>query len=160
MIHHISIDAQNPLQVASALAEIWHGKVYKFLIPDSYLVMPFDNYGTHVVVFKQGNVWAPGTDAESAQIRQTAPTNLVAVHAAISVPTTHHQIEQIGRHEGWRVLTRKQGDVVPFSVIEFWVENRILFEFLPPEFVPQYLQTMQPEAIKQILGQPIQPMPV
>jgi hypothetical protein len=122
--------------------------------------MPFDNYGTHIVVFKQGDVWAPGTDAESAQIRQTAPTHLVAVHAAISVPTTHQQIEQIGRREGWRVLTRKQGDVVPFSVIEFWVENRILFELLPPEFVPQYLQTMQPEKIEQMLGQPIQPVPV
>jgi hypothetical protein len=37
----------------------------------------------------------------------------------------------------------------------FWVENRILFEFLPSEFVSQYLQTMQPKAIAQILGQPI-----
>ena len=160
MIHHISIDAHNPLQVASALAEILNGKVYKFLIPGSYIVMPFDNYGTHVVVFKQGNVWAPGTDVESAQIHQSTPTNLMAVHAAISVPITHQRIEQIGRREGWRVLTRKQGEVVPFSVVEFWVENRILFEFLPPEFVRQYLQTMQRETIEQILGQPIQPVPV
>jgi hypothetical protein len=160
MIHHISIDAHNPLRVASALAEILHGKLYKFLIPGSYIVMPFDNYGTHLVVFKEGDVWAPGTDVESAQILQTAPTNLVAVHAAISVPITHQQIEQIGRREGWRVLTRKQGDVVPFSMIEFWVENRILFEFLPPEFLPQYLQTMQPEMIEQILGQSTQPVPV
>jgi hypothetical protein len=32
----------------------------------------------------------------------------------------------------------------------------ILFEFLPPEFESQYLQTMQPEKIAQILGEPIQ----
>jgi hypothetical protein len=51
-------------------------------------------------------------------------------------------------------LTRKQGDA-PFSLIEFWVENRILFEFLPPEFLPEYLQIMQPNAIEQIIGQPI-----
>jgi hypothetical protein len=55
---------------------------------------------------------------------------------------------------------RKQGDVVLFSVIEFWVENRILFEFLPPEFVPQYLQTMQLEVIEQMMGQPIEPVAV
>jgi hypothetical protein len=79
---------------------------------------------------------------------------LVAIHAAISVSTTQQQIEQIGQREGWRVLTRKQGDA-PFSLIEFWVENRILFEFLPPEFVPEYLQIMQTNAIEQILGQPI-----
>ncbi len=159
MLHHISLDARNPLRVASVLAEILNGKVYKFLIPGSYIAMPFDNYGTHFVVFKEGDVWTPGSDAESAKVLQTAPTKFVASHAAISVPTTHQQIEQIAQQQGWRVLIRKQGDA-PFSAIEFWVENRILFEFLPPEFVPQYLQTMQPEMIEQILGQPIQSVPV
>jgi hypothetical protein len=160
MIHHISIAAYNPLRVASVLAKIWNGKVYKFLVPGSYLTMPFDNYGTHIVVFKEGDVWVPGADAGSAKVLQTAPTNFVSSHVAISVPTSQQQIEQIGRYEGWHVLTRKQGNVVPFSAIEFWVENRVLFEFFPPEFAPQYLQTMQPEAIAQILGQTIEPMPV
>lgn len=158
MIHHISIDAHNPLRVARVLAEIWNGKAYPFLYPGSYTVMPFDNYGTAVVVLAQGNVWASGTDAESAQVLQTAPTDLVAIHAAISVPTTQQQIEQIGQREGWRVLTRPQGKDA-FRLIEFWVENRILFELLPPEFQTQYLQTMQPEMIEQILGKPI-PVPV
>jgi hypothetical protein len=160
MIHHISIDAHNPLRVASALAEILNGKAYKFLVPGSYLVMPYDNYGTHIVVFKEGDVWAPGADAESAKIRQTATANFVSSHAAISVPTTLQQIEQIGQREGWRVLTRKQRDVAPFSAIEFWVENRLLFEFFLPEFLPQYLRTMQSEAIEQMMGQSIQPVSV
>jgi hypothetical protein len=38
--------------------------------------------------------------------------------------------------------------------------DRILLEFFTPEFVPQYLQTMQPEAIERILGQPIELMAV
>ncbi|MBW4553324.1 MAG: hypothetical protein KME35_19755 [Aphanocapsa sp. GSE-SYN-MK-11-07L] len=155
MIRHISIDANNPLHAASVLAEFWQGKVYKFLISSSYLVMPFDAYGTHVVVLQRGDVWAPGADVESARILQANPTDWVAVHAAISVPTSQQQIEQIGHQQGWRVLTRYQGEVVPFSAIEVWVENRILFELLPPEFVPEYLQTMQPDRIEQILGQPI-----
>ncbi|NJL43358.1 MAG: hypothetical protein HC935_08760, partial [Pseudanabaena sp. SU_2_4] len=83
-----------------------------------------------------------------AQVLSAEPTNLVANHTAIAVPTTQEQIEQIGQRQGWRVLTRKQGEGVPFSAVEFWVENRILFEFLPQEFVSQYLQTMQPEAIE------------
>jgi hypothetical protein len=156
MIHHISIDAHNPLRVANVLAEILAGKVYKFLIPGSYLAIPFDHYGTHIVVFKEGNVWSPGNDTESAQVLPTEPANLVSMHVAISVPTPCQQIEQIGQREGWRVLTRRQGDNVPFSAIEFWVENRILFEFFPAEFTSQYLHTMQTDAIAQILGQPIQ----
>jgi hypothetical protein len=160
MIHHLSIDARDPLRVANVLAEIWNGKVYKFLIPGSYLTMPFDNYGTHIVVLKQGDIWMPGTETESAKVRQTTSTDFMSAHFAISVPTNPQQIEQIGQREGWRVLIRKQGDTVPFSAIEFWVENRILFEFFSPEFAPQYLQTMQPEAIEKILGQPIEPVTV
>jgi hypothetical protein len=160
MIHHISIDARDPLRVASVLAEIWNGKVYQFLVPGSYLTMPFDNYGTHIVVFKQGDVWVPGADLEAAKVHQTAHTDFMSVHAAISVPKAPQQVEQIGRRQGWRVLTRKHGGTVPFSAIEFWVENRILFEFFSPEFAPQYLQTMQPKAIEQILGQPIEPVTV
>lgn len=159
MIRHISIDAEDPLRVALVLAEILKGKAYKFLAPLSAIVMPFDDYGTHIVVFKQGAVWAPGSDrSESAKILQASPAHLVAAHAAISVPTACQQIEQIGQREGWRVVVRKQGEVVPFSVVEFWVENRILFEFLPPDFLPQYLQTMQLEPIQKMMGQPIQPV--
>jgi hypothetical protein len=155
MIHHMSIDVRDPLRVASVLAEIWNGKVYKFLIPGSYLVIPFDNYGTHIVVFKSGDVWVPGADVESAKVSQTTSTDFVSAHAAISVPIDHQQIEQIGHREGWRVLTRKQGDGIPFSAVEFWVENRFLFEFFSPEFAPQYLKVMQPESIEQMLGQPL-----
>ncbi|AFZ02796.1 hypothetical protein [Calothrix sp. PCC 6303] len=159
MILHISIDAHNPLQVATTLAEVLNGKIYKFFIPGSYLVMPFDNYGTHIVVFKEGDVWVPGNDVKAAQVLSAEPSKLVANHTAMVVPTTQEQIQQIGKREGWRVLTRKQGEGVPFSAIEFWVENRILFEFLTPEFVPQYLQTMQPEIIEKMFGLPIQLVP-
>jgi hypothetical protein len=159
MIHHISLDAHNPLRVANALAEVLNGKTYKFLIAGSYVVMPFDNYGTHIVVFQEGDVWVPGADTESAKVIQTATANFASAHAAISVPTTQQQIEEIAHREGWRILIRKQGDGVPFSAIEFWVENRLLFEFFPPEFLPQYLGTMQPDMIEKILGQPIQPLP-
>ncbi len=159
MIRHISIDARNPLRVASVLAEIWNGKIYQFFYPGSYNVMPFDHYGTAVVVFPQGTIWTPGSDTQSAQLLPSVSTDLVAIHAAISVPTTQQQIEQIGQREGWHVLTRDQGDGA-FRLVEFWLENRILFEFLPPGFEAQYLQTMQPKMIEQILGQPVQPIAV
>ncbi len=159
MIHHISIDAYNPLRVASVLAEIWNGKAYQFFYPGSYNVMPFDSYGTGIVVFPKGTVWFPGSDTRSAQLVPSTSTDLVAIHAAISVPATQQQIEQIGKREGWRVLTREQGDGA-FRLVEFWVEDRILFELLPPGFEAQYLQTMQPEMIEQLLGQPLQAVAV
>lgn len=155
MIHHISIDANNPLHVATVLAEILHGNVYKFLVPGSYIVLPFDRYGTHFVVFKEGDVWTPGSDGESAKIHQYAPAKFVASHVAISVPATQQQIEQIGQREGWRVLIRQKGDA-PFGAIEFWIENRTLFEFFTPEFTSEYLEAMQTQAIELLLGGSVQ----
>jgi hypothetical protein len=158
MIHHISIDAQDPFRVASVLAEIWNGKVYKFLIPGSALVIPFDDCGTHIVVLQRGDVWSPGTEAEAAKIRQADTSQLASAHAAISVPIDCEHIEQIGQREGWRVLIRHKGPTVPFSAVEFWVENRVLIELFTSDFLPEYLQTMQPAVIAQIMGQPIQPV--
>lgn len=155
MIHHISIDAHEPLRVANILAEILQGKIYKFFIPGSYIVLPFDRYGTHIVVFPVGVVWSPGTDIEPAKVMQTTPTHLAASHVAMSVPVTRQHIEQIGQREGWRVLTRTGADV-PFSAIELWLENRLLVEFFPPEFADEYLHAMQPERIEQLLDQPLE----
>jgi hypothetical protein len=80
--------------------------------------MPFDKYGTAIVVFQQGNVWTQDIDKKPAQVIQSTSPDLVAVHAAISVPTSQQQIEAVSRREGWHFLTRKQGDA-PFSVVEF-----------------------------------------
>jgi hypothetical protein len=153
MIHHISIAAQNPLGVASVLAEIFKGKVFNFPYPGSYLVTPFDDYGTGIEVFPLGCAIIPGSGTEPSKIIQTSDVSgFVATHAAISVPATQQQIEQIGKREGWRVLHRDSG---PFGVIEFWVENWLMLEFLPPELATQYLQFIQPQMVEQVLGQPI-----
>ncbi|WP_414586663.1 hypothetical protein [Scytonema sp. PCC 10023] len=153
MIHHISIAAQNPLNVASVLAEIWNGKVFHFPNPGSYAVFVFDEYGTGIEVFPLGSVCVPGSDTEPSKIIQTSSSpNFVATHAAISVPASQQQIEQIGEREGWQVALCDRG---AFKVIEFWVENWLMLEFLPPELATQYLQSIQPRIVEQVLGQPI-----
>ena len=154
MIHHISIAAQNPLRVASVLAEICHGKVFNFPNPGSYAVFAFDEYGTGIEVFPLGTVCVPGSDTEPSKVIQTSSSpDFVATHAAISVPASQQQIEQIGRREGWQVALCDRG---AFKVIEFWVENWLMLEFLPPELATGYLQSIQPQIVEQVLGQPIQ----
>ena len=154
MIHHISIAAQNPTRVASVLAEIWNGKIFNFAHPGSYVVFPFDNYGTGIEVFPLGSVLIPGSDTEPSKMIQISDSShFVATHAAISVPATQQQLEQIGLREGWRVALCDRGI---FKVIEFWLENRLMLEFLPPELATQYLQSIQPQSAEQVLGQSIQ----
>jgi hypothetical protein len=42
----------------------------------------------------------------------------------------------------------RRGDY--FDVIEFWVENQLLLEFLPPEIVNRYLAFMEPRSLQQV----------
>ncbi len=37
-----------------------------------------------------------------------------------------------------------------FDVIEFWVENQLLIELLPPELVTKYLTFMEPRSLQEL----------
>jgi hypothetical protein len=37
-----------------------------------------------------------------------------------------------------------------FDVMEFWLENRVMIEFLTPEMANQYLTLMHPENSQQV----------
>ncbi|MER3478669.1 MAG: hypothetical protein C4287_22150, partial [Leptolyngbya sp. ERB_1_2] len=73
-----------------------------------------------------------------------------AFHAAFSVSTSEEQIHQVAKREGWTVETcDRQGF---FKVIEVWIENQQLLEFLPPTFAAQYLAFTNPHSLKQFLS--------
>jgi hypothetical protein len=137
MIHHISIPAQDPLHVAEVLAGIWNGRVLPFPPhPGCYMAFACDEHATAVEVYPLGTEVVPGEGKEGAGFQTNAsPSHFTATHTAISVEISQEQIEQIGAREGWRVVRCNRGY---FDVIEFWVENRLLLELLPPELAIQY----------------------
>lgn len=150
MIHHISIAAQNPLRVAQVLAEIMNGKAVPFFPhPGSYMVFPFDEHGTGVEVYPLETKLVPGEGDQPTQFVTNANANgLTATHAAISVNTTQEKIEQIGQREGWRVVRCNRDSF--FDVIEFWLENTVMIEFLTPEMAAQYLEVTKPENLEKM----------
>jgi hypothetical protein len=156
MFHHISIAVDRPLHVAKVLAEVWNGRLFPFPAhPNSYIVLACDIYGTAIEILPAGTELIPG--AQEMEFLQNAFTSQYsAVHAAISVPTEQAQIEAIGEREGWRVQLCDRG---PFQVIEFWVENKLLLELLPPAIAPQYTEFMHPDNFEAFLAEAI-PVPV
>ena len=153
MIHHISLPARDPLHVANVLAEVLNGRVGLFPPNiNSYLVLVGDKYGTLVEIYPLGSELMPGQGQEGVTFCQNAhPYAYSAVHAALSVSTSQEQIEQIAAREGWRAVRCDRDGW--FDVIEFWVENRLLLELLPPALAPQYLHAMQPQNLEQLLTQ-------
>jgi hypothetical protein len=62
-------------------------------------------------------------------------SRFTATHATISVPTSQAEIEQIGSYEQWRVVRCNRDSL--FDVMELWVENSLMIEFLTPEMARQ-----------------------
>jgi hypothetical protein len=150
MIHHISIAAHRPQHVSQVLAEILQGQSVPFPgYPDSYVALALDPQGTMIEVHPLGNAFFPGSEADEAVKLQThsVSSNHTAIHAALSVPVSKAQIQAIADRESWRMVYCNRHDY--FDVIEFWVENQLLLEFLPPEIVTQYLTFMEPRSLQE-----------
>lgn len=148
MIHHISIAAEKPQHVAEVLAELWQGQVAPFPPhPGSYVMFAMDEYGTMIEIYPIGTELLPSIEAVG--FTHTAnKSGYSASHAAISIPASQPDIERIAVREGWCVRRCNRENI--FEVIEFWVENRVLLELLPPAIAPQYLAFMQPQNLKRI----------
>lgn len=151
MIHHISIAAREPRRVAEVLAELWRGYAMPFPpFPGSYIVVPGDEHGSAIEVSPLGTELIPGGEGE--EVQASANDNgspFTATHAALSVPVSEEKIKEVAAREGWRAETFNRG---PFSVVEFWIENRMLVEMLPPAMQGEYLGAMLPETLAAFFG--------
>lgn len=152
MIHHFSIAADNPLHVAQVLAELLDGKIVPFPSrPDSYVAVSFDVYGTAIEVFPRGTELRPGMGKDAVRHQQNPHTSVYTVtHVAMSIAASEDEIRSIAAREGWRVGRYSRGGVI--DVIEFWVENHLLLELLPPELSAQYLTFVEPQSLKEFLA--------
>ncbi|MBL8203562.1 MAG: hypothetical protein JNM09_04975 [Blastocatellia bacterium] len=151
MIHHISLDAKNPRHVATVLAEIMGGQIVPAppnFRPDSWFVLTGDQYGTLVEVLPLGTEMMP--DDIEAGFHQGASAPYVPTHAYISVQVNAETLQQIGKRENWFVRVCDRG---PFDLVEFWIENRQLIEFAPPEMAAKYLNLLtNPQAMQAALA--------
>lgn len=152
MIHHISITAYEPFHVAQVLAELLQGQAVPFPDhSDGFIALSLDAHGTMIEVLPRSLEFKPGLDGEPAQWGTNPDfSTYSAVHAAISVPLGEAKIRAIAEREGWRVVRCDRGEDF-FAVIELWVENHQMIEFLTPELAARYLTFMQPQNLKQFM---------
>jgi hypothetical protein len=155
MINHISLSVNHPLHVAAVVAELWQGQVAPFPNhPGSYFTLALDDSGTVIEFLPKNTVLEPGLDAiedravRFAELRATPA--YTATHANITVPIREEEVFAIARREGWRAVRCNRAGF--FDVIEFWIENEVLLEVMPPALVKQYRLTMQPEHVKVALS--------
>lgn len=148
MIHHISIPAKDPFNVAKIITELFNSEYCAPFPshPGSFVAFAGDEYGTLVEVYPLGTEMIPGKDAEAIKYQENQSSQFIATHAAISIPLKQTEIESIAQREGWRCVRCSRGY---FDVIEFWLENSVLLELATPELAQQYTAVLNPENLAQ-----------
>jgi hypothetical protein len=159
MIHHISLAVRNPLHVAEVVAELWQGssegpkgRAIPFPYhPGCYMALALDVNGTAIEFLPKGTVLEPGSAAQPVQFSAPAPhaISYTATHVNLAVPISEAKIYEIADREGWRAIRCNRGGF--FELIEFWIENEVLLELLPPNLMEQYRLTMRPENVQAVL---------
>jgi hypothetical protein len=146
MIYHLSIAAHDPSRVAAVLAEIWQGAVQPFppIASGSLVVMAGDDRNSLIEIYPHGTELVPVEgDADCIGRANPAASLHSATHAAIATPLTTDEVMKIAAREGWIAKYRKRGGM--FGVVEFWLENATMMEFLTAEMAAEYLATMKPD---------------
>ena len=142
MIHHVSIEADDPMKVATVIAALMRGTAREeFPFEHSCAAFSGDQHGTMIECWQRGKVVAiPDAGAGKFEISESA--NLQdhqAFHTALSVPLDDEEIMAIAEEAGWETAVRGNG---AFSVVEVWIENRLLLEVLSPTQAECYLRVM------------------
>lgn len=142
MIYHVSIDADDPQQVATVLAELMGGQATPFppVIAGSWIAFAGDAHNTAIEVYPRGTELHE-VDGDEDAIGLPGPADRrSATHIAIGTTLDPEAVFTIAAQEGWPAKYRKRGDA--FGVMELWVEGVRMIEVLTPVMQREYLRTM------------------
>ncbi len=142
MIHHVSIEADDPMKVATVIAKLMGGRARKgFPFKHSCAAFSGDEYGTMIECWQRGKVVAiPKSGAGQFEIKDSdALQKYQSFHTALSVKLEDDEVMAIAKEAGWETAVRSNG---AFSVVEVWIENRLLLEVLSPTQAENYLRAM------------------
>jgi hypothetical protein len=157
VIHHVSIPARDPQHVAQVLAELFGGYAGPFIgpMPGAWVVYQEDGHGTGVEVYSEQTLLVPGEGDAMGAVQLGEPPQAVAFHALISVPADRATIESIGAREGWRTrhFWRGPRGMQLFELYEFWIENRVMLEFVTQDMVAAYAKIANGPAQRALLAE-------
>ncbi len=148
-ILHVSINAENPREVAEFLARLMGGRAMPFPpFPDCWIAFAEENDGSAIEVYPLTHTLRTGDHQVSCDVgeRTAGPT---FVHAAIQTSMSEAEIVEESASAGWMARRCNRG---PFHCIEVWLENRLLVEVLDPTMQDDYRRGMTTENWARMFG--------
>ena len=137
MIYHVSIEAEEPQRVAHMIAELWQGSALPLdeLVEGCWIAFCGGDPLRAIEVVPQGtNITEAGeTGWVGPRGGASRPT---ASHVALGTNLSREAVFEIANREGWRPKIIRRAD--SFDVIEIWVNEHLVIEFLSPEMQAEY----------------------
>lgn len=152
LIAHASIPSDNPETAARVLAEIMGGEATPFFPggPDSFMAWSGD--GTlFVELIKRGKEMRYGADGAEYSEGDSSERRLTEVHLAITVDRPAADIVAIAKRAGWKARAADRGNGY-FHLVEVWVDNVFLIEFLDPAQTKIYRENVTLENWKALIS--------
>ena len=111
MLFHVSIEADDPRQVATVLAEIFGGAAAPFppVAQGSWVALAGDDRGTMIEVYPRGTELHIGEGEADAFGIQGPLRRNAAVHLAMATDLDMERVFAIARREDWPVKYCKRG---------------------------------------------------
>ena len=141
MIFHASVPADDPERVARVLGELLGGGYSPFHVGrQSFMASggADDEHRTAIEVYPRDEVMLPGI-GEDDMVRidhvEDAP-RYGCFHLAVGTRLSKNEIIAIGKREGWRAVHCDRGR---FDLVELWIENSLMIEFLDPMMQKRYM---------------------
>jgi hypothetical protein len=141
MIFHASIPADDPERVARVLGELLGGGYSPFHVGrHSFMARggSDDEHPTAIEIYPRDEVMLPGI-GEDDMVRMSHaddPPRYSSFHLAVGTKLSKDQIIAIGKREGWRAVHCDRGR---FDLVELWIENSLMIEFLDPKMQKRYM---------------------
>lgn len=137
MLFHLSIEADDPQNVATVLAEIWGGVALPFppVGVGSWMAFHGADNGTMIEVYPRGTVLTETDSDAVGAVGEQRRAN--ATHFAMSTDLPLERIYAIAEREGWNAKYCRRGG--KFGVVEVWIDGCQMIEVLTSEMQREYL---------------------
>ncbi|MFZ1988567.1 MAG: hypothetical protein WAW96_02240 [Alphaproteobacteria bacterium] len=150
MLFHASIPADDPERVARVIAEIWRGDSAPFPpVPGCFIAFADDDRGSTIEVTPRGKEGVPA-ETETGFKVNPSPSPYSEAHLLLGTPLSEDEVLAIGNREGWTVRVCYRGG--KSKLIELWVENKFLLEFMTSDDEKSYRENTSPAKFRAAFG--------
>ena len=156
MLFHLSIEADDPQNAATVLAEIWGGIALPFppVGIGSWMAFHGSDNGTMIEVYPRGTTLTE-TEADAVGL-MAAKRRHNATHFAMSTDLPLERLYAIAEREGWSAKYCRRGG--KFGVVEIWIDGCQMIEVLTSEMQREYLDCVTVENWTRMLADAPQPI--